>query len=158
MALVRILYVCTGNSCRSQMAEAWTRRLKADAIEAHSAGIEAHGLNRVAVRVMEETGIDISHYRSKKLDVLRNVRFDYVITLCGDADDKCPVFPPDVRVVHQPFDDPPALARTAPTEEAGIDHYRRVRDEIRRFVESLPESLPGINGEGGADESPRTEP
>lgn len=123
------------------MAEGWTRHLKADQFEVHSAGIEAHGLNPNAVRVMQEAGIDISGQKSKRVDEVLAIAFDYVVTVCGHADEHCPIFPGKARVVHRGFDDPPQLARTAKNEEEALSHYRRVRDEIRRFVETLPQSL-----------------
>lgn len=144
----RILFLCTGNSCRSQMAEGWARALKGDEIEAFSAGIETHGLNPHAVRVMAEAGVDISGQRSKHLDELSDTHFDVVVTVCGHAHEHCPVFPGAARVVHVPFDDPPQLARNAATEDEALGHYRRVRDEIRAFVSGLPGSLEA--GGGGA--------
>jgi arsenate reductase len=136
-----VLFLCTGNSCRSQMAEGWARALKGDVIEAYSAGIETHGLNPNAVKVMAEAGVDISGHRSKHLDELKDVAFDYVITVCDNAHESCPLFPGKTRVVHVGFDDPPRLAKTAKTEEEALGHYRRVRDEIRAFVEELPVNL-----------------
>ncbi len=140
---MRILFLCTGNSCRSQMAEGWTRKLKGDRIEAYSAGIETHGLNPDAVQVMMEAGVDISGHRSKHLSELTDVAFDWVITVCDAANESCPLFPGNVRRYHVSFDDPPKLARDARTEEERLAPYRRVRDEIRGFVETLPESLSG---------------
>ena len=139
--MLKILFLCTGNSCRSQMAEGWARHLKTDKIEAYSAGIETHGLNPNAVRVMAEVGVDISGHRSRHVDDFADVDFDYVITVCDNAAESCPVFSGTVRVVHRPFDDPPRLALGAATEEESLAPYRRVRDEIRQYVESLPESL-----------------
>jgi arsenate reductase (thioredoxin) len=138
---LRVLFLCTGNSCRSQMAEGWARRLLGDRVEAYSAGIEAHGLNPRAVQVMAEAGVDIAGHRSKHLDELRGVEFDYVVTVCDHADESCPVFPGKAKVVHHGFDDPPRLARSAGSEEEALACYRRVRDEIRQFVEELPERL-----------------
>ena len=123
------------------MAEGWTRRLRATVIEPYSAGIETHGLNTRAVKVMAEAGVDISGHRSKHVDELRNVRFDYVITVCDSANESCPVFHGKVKRVHVGFDDPPRLAANAQTEEEALTHYRRVRDEIRAFVEQLPDVL-----------------
>ena len=137
----RVLFLCTGNSCRSQMAEGWARRLKTDRIDAHSAGIETHGLNPHAARVMAEAGVDISGHRSKRVDELPDIPFDYVVTVCDHAAEHCPVFPGNATVIHAGFDDPPRLARNARSEEEALNHYRRVRDEIRQFVETLPESL-----------------
>ncbi|MBN2082891.1 arsenate reductase ArsC [bacterium] len=138
---MKILFLCTGNSCRSQIAEGWTRHLKGDTIEAWSAGIESHGLNSHAARVMAEAGVDISSQTSKNIAELPSVEFDYVVTVCGHAHENCPVFPGAAQIVHVGFDDPPALAAQAKTEEEALAHYRRVRDEIREFVESLPDSL-----------------
>ena len=138
---IKILFLCTGNSCRSQMAEGWARHLKGDVIEPYSAGIETHGLNPNAVKVMAEAGVDISGHRSKNVSEVMGIRFDYVITVCGHANETCPMFPGRTKVVHVGFDDPPALAKDARTEEEALAHYRRVRDEIRAFVETLPEAL-----------------
>jgi arsenate reductase len=138
---MKLLFLCTGNSCRSQMAEGWTRRLHGDIIEAHSAGIEAHGLNPLAVKVMAEAGVDISGHRSKLLSELEEIPFDYVITVCGHAHENCPVFPRKAKVIHRGFDDPPKLAESAETEEEALPFYRRVRDEMRAFVETLPDAL-----------------
>jgi arsenate reductase len=138
---VNILFLCTGNSCRSQMAEGWAKQLKSEIIESYSAGIETHGLNTNAVRVMKEAGVDISEYRSKHLSELSGVEFDWVITVCDHANESCPVFPGKVKRFHVSFDDPPRLAKHASNDEEAFSHYRRVRDEIRRFVETLPDSL-----------------
>ena len=138
---LKILFLCTGNSCRSQMAEGWGRHLKGERVEFFSAGIETHGLNPNAVKVMAEAGVDISGHRSQHIDEFKEVPLDYVITVCGHADENCPIFPGRTKVVHHGFDDPPKLAREAATEEEGLNHYRRVRDEIRAYVETLPESL-----------------
>ena len=139
---LKVLFLCTGNSCRSQMAEGWARALKSDLIEPCSAGIETHGLNPLAVKVMAEAGVDISGQRSKKVDELDAVNFDYVVTVCGHANETCPMWlRGKAKVVHVGFDDPPALAKGAKTEAEDLGHYRRVRDEIRAFVESLPQGL-----------------
>ncbi len=137
----KILFLCTGNSCRSQMAEGWARHLKGDVIEPYSAGIEKHGLNEKAVRVMAEAGVDISGQQSRLVSELPVQDFDYVVTVCDHAHESCPLFPGTARVVHRGFDDPPRLAAGAASEEEALEHYRRVRDEIRAFVETLPESL-----------------
>src|SRR5688572_7685478 len=138
---IKILFLCTGNSCRSQMAEGWARQLKGDEIEAYSAGVEPHGMNDRAIRAMREAGVDISSHRSKHLDELRAMQFDYVVTVCGHAHETCPLFPGQTHVVHVGFDDPPMLARQAKSEDEAMRQYRRVRDEIRAFVETLPASL-----------------
>jgi arsenate reductase len=125
------------------MAEGICRHVHGDRIEAYSAGIETHGLNLSAVTVLEEIGIDISRHRSKLLGDFDDFAFDFVITVCGHADENCPVFPGKTRVIHRGFDDPPKLAAGAGTAEEAMVHYRRVRDEIREFIEFLPETLAG---------------
>jgi arsenate reductase len=138
---LNILFLCTGNSCRSQMAEGWARHLKGDLVDVWSAGIETHGLNPLAVKVIAEAGVDISNHRSKHLNEIKDVRFDWVITVCDSANERCPVFPGKVKRFHIGFDDPPKLARSAKNEEEALAHYRRVRDQIRRFVEEMPGNL-----------------
>jgi arsenate reductase len=138
---LKLLFLCTGNSCRSQMAEGWARHLKGELLEPYSAGIEKHGLNPNAVAVMAEAGVDISRHFSKTLEDLADVRFDVVVTVCGHAHETCPVFPGGARVVHVGFDDPPRLARDETDPDKALDHYRRVRDEIRAYVDTLPGSL-----------------
>jgi arsenate reductase len=138
---LKILFLCTGNSCRSQMAEGWAKALKGDCLDAWSAGIETHGLSARAVRVMAEAGVDISGHRSKNVAEVMDVPFDYVVTVCGHANETCPIFPGKAKVVHVAFDDPPKLARDAGTEEEALAHYRRVRDEIKAFIQTLPEAL-----------------
>ena len=136
---ISVLFLCTGNSCRSQMAEGWARHLHSEIIEPYSAGIERHGLNPAAVRVMAEVGVDISGQRSKLVEELPAIPFDYVITLCGHAHETCPYFPG--KIIHHGFPDPPQLAKNAATEEESLQAYRTVRDQIRQFIESLPQSL-----------------
>jgi arsenate reductase len=141
MSKLKILFLCTGNSCRSQMAEGWARFLKSEVIEPYSAGIEMHGLNRLAVKVMAEAGVDISNHFSKQLDQFKNFQFDWVITVCDSANESCPIFPGNVKRFHVSFDDPPRLAKNAKSEEEALGYYRRVRDEIKRFVQELPGNL-----------------
>lgn len=138
---LNILFLCTGNSCRSQMAEGWTNHLKGDLINCRSAGIEPHGLNPMAVKAMAEAGVDISHHKSQRVDDLIGKKWDFVVTVCGNAHETCPMFPGKAKTVHVGFDDPPVLAKNESTEDGAMMHYRRVRDQIRVFVESLPESL-----------------
>jgi len=138
---LKLLFLCTGNSCRSQMAEAWARELCGDRFEVFSAGLEPQGIDPRAAAVMREAGIDISAARSKHVEELARVSFDHVITVCDRAGERCPVFGGQARVTHVGFDDPPCLARSARSEEQALSHYRRVRDEIREFVEKLPELL-----------------
>lgn len=145
MAKLKVLFLCTGNSCRSQMAEGFAKALKGDVIEAYSAGVEPHGMNPRAVAVMKEAGVDLSSHSSKHVDSLKGVRFDYVVTVCGHADETCPPWLREGTVVHRGFDDPPALARALgpdATEEQLLAPYRRVRDEIRAWIQTLPDSLP----------------
>src|SRR6185369_10141169 len=134
MQKMKVLFLCTGNSCRSQMAEGWARQLKGDVIEPYSAGIEKHGMNPHAVKVMVEAGVDLSRHYSKTLDDLKGVVFDYVVTVCGHAHEHCPLFPGQARVVHVGFEDPPKLTRHLPDGEEKLAVYRRVRDEIRQFI------------------------
>jgi arsenate reductase len=138
---ISLLYLCTGNSCRSQMAEGWTRSLKGDEIEVYSAGLETHGLNPSAVKVMAEAGVDISGQKSQHLDEFMDMDLDYVVTVCDHAHETCPLFPGTAKVVHHSFDDPPKLAPPDASEEVMLDGFRRVRDEIKAFVETLPGSL-----------------
>lgn len=138
---LRMLFLCTGNSCRSQMAEGWARYLKSDIMEAYSAGIEPQGLNPLAIKVMAEAGVNIDEQRSKHVDEMRGIPFDYAVTVCDHANEACPVFAGNTHHIHVGFDDPPRIARDAASQEEVLHHYRRVRDEIRVFIETLPGSL-----------------
>lgn len=137
----KILFLCTGNSCRSQMAEGWARHLKDSEFEVYSAGIEKHGLNPYAVKVMAEAEVDISKHYSKLLSELKGIEFDFVITVCGHANENCPFFPGKTKVIHVGFEDPPKLAKEFEKEEDKLNCYRKVRDEIRVFVNQLAEKL-----------------
>lgn len=141
----RVLFLCTGNSCRSQMAEGWTRALHGDIMDVYSAGVEVHGLNPLAVRVMAEAGVDISEQTSKHVDSLKDIHFDAVITVCDHAREACPFFPGTALVLHAGFPDPPTearlLAAQGADEEAQLACYRSVRDQIREFVRTLPQVL-----------------
>jgi arsenate reductase len=141
MAKLKVLFLCTGNSCRSQMAEGFARHLKSDVIEAYSAGVATHGMNPNAVKVMAEAGVDITSQRSKHVNELLDVPLDYVVTVCDSANESCPIFPGKTKKIHVGFDDPPRLAKEAKSEEEALGHYRRVRDEIRKFISTLPEGL-----------------
>jgi arsenate reductase len=134
---LKVLFLCTGNSCRSQMAEGWAHALRSEAIEPYSAGVDPHGMNPRAIKAMAEAGVDIAGQRSKHVAELKDVPFDYVITVCGHANESCPVFPGKTRVIHAGFDDPPHLARDAKSDDQAMPHYRRVRDEIKSFVQTL---------------------
>ncbi len=138
---LKVLFLCTGNSCRSQMAEGWARHLAGDAIEPYSAGIEAKGLDPLMVQVMEEAGVKMASHRSKTVEELGEKEFDYVITLCNHARETCPCFPGKAKVIHHGFPDPPLLAKEAASKDEALKIYRKVRDEIRAFVEALPEIL-----------------
>ena len=127
------------------MAEGWARHLRGDTVEAWSAGIEEGSLAPRAVQVMAEVGVDISGQRSKFADELGGLDFDYVVTVCDHAREQCPLFPGNAKMIHQSFDDPPTLADRESNEEAKLEQYRRVRDEIRKLVERLPRGL----NEGG---------
>lgn len=141
MDKLKILFLCTGNSCRSQMAEGWAHALKSDVLEPYSAGIETHGLNPNAVKVLAEAGVDISSQKSENVADLLHIPFDVVITVCGHAHENCPVFPGHAKVIHVGFDDPPKLAAELNDEEEKLNCYRRVRDEIKAFIEQLPNNL-----------------
>jgi len=140
---LKILFLCTGNSCRSQMAEAWARHLHGARLEVHSAGTRPGALDPRAVRVMREVGVDMSGHRAKSIDDVAGVNFDYVITVCDSARESCPVFPGGARHLHAGFEDPPRLAAGASGEEEALASYRRVRDEIEKLVRRLPERLEG---------------
>ena len=137
----RILFLCTGNSCRSQMAEALVNHLRGEEYQAFSAGVSPHGLDPRAVQAMAELGLDISANRSKDASEFLEQQFDYIVTVCDNARENCPFFPGAAQRVHAGFADPPFLALEAKSEEEAMTHYRRVRDEIRSFVEAMPASL-----------------
>lgn len=137
----KILFLCTGNSCRSQMAEGWARHIHGNVLEAFSTGTRPPKLDPLAIRVMKECGVDISHQRSKAMSTLGGLSFDWVITVCGHANETCPAISGKARRFHAVLDDSPMLAKRAKTEEEKLYHYRRVRDEIRSFIETLPERL-----------------
>jgi arsenate reductase len=141
MSKKKILFLCTGNSCRSQMAEGWARAIGGDVMEPFSAGVEPHGMNPLAVKAMAEAGVDITGQRSKHVNELLDQGIHYVVTVCGHAHETCPVFPGKTEVTHVGFDDPPALAKAAASENEAMPHYRRVRDEIKAYVQSLAQTL-----------------
>ena len=145
-AKTRILFLCTGNSCRSQMAEGWARYLGGDVLVAESAGIEAHGKNPRAIRVMAEAGVDIAAQESTRVtdDMIR--RADLVVTVCGHADEHCPLLPPGVKKIHWPLEDP---AKATGTEEEIIAKFRATRDEVRAHVDALVDRLRGRRVAGG---------
>lgn len=135
---IKILFLCTGNACRSQIAEAWARHLKSDTIDAYSAGIRPIGVSSRAIRTMAEAGIDISNHTSKHINDLQGIDFDYVITLCDNAAENCPVFPGKAKVIHKPFNDPYFATGT---DDQVMAEFRKVREQIKHFIETLPESL-----------------
>lgn len=134
----KVLFLCTGNACRSQMAEGWARALKGDVIEAFSAGVAPCYVHPLAVRVMLEAGIDISGHYSKHVDDLDGIAFDYVVTLCDYADASCPPRPDHGKRVHRPFEDP---VRATGTEAEVLAEFRSVRNQIREFVKCMPWNL-----------------
>jgi arsenate reductase len=136
--MLKVLFLCTGNSCRSQMAEGWARHIHGDKFEVHSAGIKPQELHPLAVRVMKEAGVDISGQKSKHVRVLKDVAFDYVVTVCDSARESCPLFPSKTKVIHRDFEDPAAAKGN---EDEILAVFRRVRDQIRDFVSGLPENL-----------------
>ena len=133
----KILFLCTGNSCRSQMAEGFAKKYFGDIYDIYSAGIEKHGMNQRAIKVMNESGIDLSGHSSKTLEDLGPIHFNYVFTVCGHANENCPIFIGSAKVIHVGFDDPPKLAQGLTNEEEILKHYRRVRDEIEVFAKRL---------------------
>jgi len=136
--ITAILFLCTGNSCRSQMAEGWARYLGNNKIEALSAGIEAHGKNPRAIAVMAEAGIDISAQESSMISPAMLERADMVVTVCGHANENCPVLPPGLKKLHWPLDDP---ARATGTDEEVMKVFRATRDEIHDRVANLLDEL-----------------
>lgn len=135
---LKILFLCTGNSCRSQMAEGWAGHLKSDVIEPYSAGISPTEINPRAIAVMREAGVDISSQEAKHVDKMSRTDFDYVVTLCDDARESCPVFRGKARLVHRSFEDPSFMEGT---EQQIMKAFRKLRDDIRAFIETMPESL-----------------
>ncbi|MHC4325225.1 MAG: arsenate reductase ArsC [Planctomycetota bacterium] len=135
---IKILFLCTGNACRSQMAEGWARHLKSDVIEAYSGGVMPAGVSSRAIQVMTEAGVDISSQTSDHVDDFLAIDFDYVITLCDNARGRCPVFSGRAKIIHKPFEDPTFVMGSTDTIMAA---FRLTRDRIRDFVETLPESL-----------------
>jgi arsenate reductase len=135
---IKVLFVCMGNSCRSQMAEGWAKHLKSDTIEAFSAGIRPIAVSQWAIKVMAEAGVDISTHHSKHIDDFSEIDFDYVVTLCDNAAENCPVFSGKDKVVHRPFNDPYFATGS---EEQIMAVFRKVRDDIKAFVETMPGSL-----------------
>jgi arsenate reductase len=136
---MKILFLCTGNSCRSQMAEGWGKKLLAGKAEVFSAGTKPGTVDPRAIKVMAEAGVDISGHRSKHADEFKDTVFDLVVTVCDNARESCPVWFGKAEKIHRSFEDPPRLAKDAGSEEEALAHYRRVRDEIRDFVAGLAE-------------------
>ncbi len=137
---LKILFLCTGNSCRSQMAEAWGNHLQSSNFNFYSAGTSPKTIDLRAVKVMSEVGIDISKQISKRPEEIK-VEFDYVITVCDSAHESCPFFPAKTKILHHRFDDPPRLAQNCKNEEEILQEYRRVRDEIKAFVATIQQTL-----------------
>ncbi len=137
-----VLFLCTGNSCRSQMAEGWGNALKGESFNFYSAGTRKHGLNPRAIKVMQERDVDISHHQSNTAEELPEVKMDFVFTVCSDAHENCPFFPGG-KIIHVAFDDPPRLTKEMINEEEILSVYRRIRDEIKNMVLDLEEYMEG---------------
>jgi arsenate reductase (thioredoxin) len=135
-----VMFLCTGNSCRSQMAEGWARKYWGDSFDVFSAGTKKHGMNQRAIKVMLEAGLDISTQYSKTTNELPEVKFDFVVTVCDSANENCPYFPGS-KIIHVGFQDPPALTKDMTNEEEILKIYRRVRDEIESFIKDMPKKL-----------------
>lgn len=135
---LKILFLCTGNSCRSQMAEGWTRYIHGDLYDVYSAGLTTHGINQNAAKVMMDVGVDISKQTSNNIDEYLNIKFDYVITVCGHADEYCPVFPGNTIKFHKGFPDPPKLTENIGNSDEKLKVFRKVRDEIQLYIRDLP--------------------
>jgi len=142
---IKVLFLCTGNSCRSQMAEGWARDLKSDVIEPYSAGIRPIGVSSRTIKVMAEACVDISGHTSKGFDELVGINLDYVVTVCDNARQQCPMFPGRTKHVHKSFDDPYFATGS---EEEVMAVFRKTRDEIRAFIETLPDILENKNKGG----------
>lgn len=142
--MLNILFLCTGNSCRSQMAEALAHSIYPQH-KFYSAGIETHGMNPYAVKIIEELGLDMSGHTSKHVDTLKDINFDVVITVCDNANESCPIFMGKTLKLHHSFQDPPKLASNLTDEDKKLDVYRQVRDEIRTYlVDELPDLMKGL--------------
>ncbi len=136
----KVLFLCTGNSCRSQMAEGWCRYFHSDKFDCFSAGTHKHGMNQRAVLAMQEAGVDISKHFSKTIDELPNLNFDFIITVCDAANEACPYFPGG-KIIHIGFQDPPRLTQDMQVEKEIMQVYCRVRDEIKNAIKNLPQTL-----------------
>jgi len=135
-----ILFLCTGNSCRSQMAHGFGNAIMADEFNFYSAGTKKHGLNPNAVKVMSEVGVDISQHESNITDELSEIKMDYVFTVCSDAHENCPYFAGG-KIIHIGFDDPPRLTQDMNDEQEVLDVYRRVRDEIKEMITNIKKHM-----------------
>ena len=140
---IKVLFLCTGNSCRSQMAEGWARHLKGSIVDAYSAGIRPIDVSSRAIKVMAEEGVDISMQKSKHIDEFSQIDFDYVVTLCDNAAENCPVFTGKAKMFHRPFEDPYFASGS---EGQIMATFRKVRDDIKKFIETLPQSLEDESG------------
>jgi len=132
----KILVLCTGNSCRSQIAEAYLQLFAGDKAQVFSAGVETHGVNSKAIAVMKEDGIDISHHTSNNVSEYRNIDFDFVITVCDNAKERCPIFPSHAKKFHHNFPDP---AKATGTTEEIMQQFRQVRDMIKAYCKDFAE-------------------
>jgi len=139
--MIKVLFLCTGNSCRSQMAEGWAKKLLPGVLDAYSAGTRPGIVDPRAIKVMGEAGVDISGHRSKSVEEFRDTRFDLVVTVCDKARESCPLWFGKAQKLHQSFEDPPFLAKDTKTEGEALAHYRKVRDEIKDFILKLPDIM-----------------
>ena len=130
----KILVLCTGNSCRSQMAEGYLQKYAGDKVKVYSAGIETHGVNPRAIQIMKEDGIDISNHTSNKINEYRDINFDFVITVCDHAKEQCPFFPSNAKKFHHNFPDP---AKATGTEEEILQEFRKVRQLIKNYCQQF---------------------
>jgi arsenate reductase len=132
----KILVLCTGNSCRSQIAEGYLKYFAGDKAQVFSAGIETHGVNPRAIQIMKEDGIDISHHTSNNINEYDNINFDSIITVCDNAKEACPFFPSNAKKFHHNFPDP---AKAIGTEEQIMERFRKVRDMIKEYCKNFIE-------------------
>ena len=141
---IKVLFLCTGNSCRSQIAEGWARHLKGDIMDVYSAGLAPGALNQMAVKVMAEAGVDISTQRPKHVDELKEVDFDYVVTICDNARENCPIFPRKTKYFHKAFEDPSFTIGTRQQIQAA---FVKLRDQMKEFIEKMPKILENKSAE-----------
>lgn len=141
---IKVLFLCTGNSCRSQIAEGWAKHLKGDIMDVYSAGVAPGTLNQMAVKVMAEAGVDISAQRPKNIDEFKNISFDYVVTLCDNARENCPIFPRRTKLFHKTFEDPSFMTGS---EQQIKTAFVKLRGRMKAFIEKMPKILESESAE-----------